>query len=119
MNKVGNWYKLLGMLAIAFQAEQDAEKHIKPKKVGDKDYWPKYAAMPKGMTIFEFEKKFKMESGEQKRLSFCIPAANKKNAQKKYDKLILELKEWDGSQEELGHIIRSYNKYCAPIKAML
>lgn len=118
MSKVGNWYKLLGMLAIAFQAEQDLEKTREVKKVGDKDYWPKYASLPKGCKIYEFTKKFKDADKKPGVLAIQIVSSNQKNANKKYDKLITELKDWDGSQKELGLIIKNYNKFCAPIKVI-
>ena len=116
MKKQGNWYKMWSMLAIALIAEQDLEPKVAPKKVGDKDYWPKYAALPKGCEIFKHRIKFVDENKETKFIILNVMASSEKKAKVKFDKLILELKGWDGSQKELGSIIRKHNNYCAPLK---
>lgn len=118
MKKLGNWYLMWATLAIALQEEQDVPK---PKSKKEKKYeanWPKYSAIPRGCKIHEHSIKFKDADDRQRKIILYVVASNEKKAKKKFDKFIVELKAWDGDQKELQSIIRSHNKYCAPIKVL-
>ena len=117
MKKLGNWYLMWNMLSLALVIEQDMEPK-KDLKVGDKDYWPKYAALPKGCKIHEHQVNFKDSEDRSKIIMLYMVASNEKTAEKKFDKLIIELKAWEGQQKELSSIIGRHNKYCAPIKVL-
>ena len=122
MKKLSSWYLMWATLAIALQEEQDVPKSkSKKKKKGrkkDEAYWPKYAAIPKGCKIYEHPIKFKDENDQQRKITLYMVASNEKNATHKFDKFIVELRAWEGDQKELQSIIRSHNKYCAPIKVL-